>query len=178
MSARASLAPLAVLGLVACSKLTEPPKPEPVQESAKAEIKLAGSASAAPAPTPTPTPTPTPAPPPPNPNAKVEMKDLVVGKGATAASGDTVRVHYVGKLTDGTEFDASRKRGDEGFEFPLGAGRVIKGWDQGVVGMKEGGKRKLTIPPELAYGERAMGKIPANSTLVFEVEMLKVTKKK
>ncbi|AKV01878.1 FKBP-type peptidyl-prolyl cis-trans isomerase [Labilithrix luteola] len=110
-----------------------------------------------------------------NPNEKLEFKDLVVGKGAEAKSGDTVRVHYVGTLTDGKEFDASRKHDDKGFEFPLGGGRVIKGWDQGVAGMKVGGKRKLTIPPSLGYGARgAPPVIPPNATLIFEVELLEV----
>jgi hypothetical protein len=160
-------------GLAACSKFTEPPKPEPVQEAPATEPKQAPPPSAAPTPTPTPAPAP-----PADPNAKLEIKDLVVGKGAEAKTGDTVKVQYVGTLTNGSEFDASRKHGDEGFTFELGKGRVIKGWDEGVVGMKEGGKRKLVIPPQLGYGSRAMGdKIPANSTLVFEVELISVKKK-
>lgn len=98
--------------------------------------------------------------------------DEVVGTGATAVAGDNVTVDYVGMLTDGTVFDASKKRGNEGFTFSLGAGQVIKGWDLGVAGMKVGGKRKLTIPADMAYGNQAVGGvIPANSTLVFEVEL-------
>ncbi len=105
------------------------------------------------------------------------IEDEVVGTGAKAMEGDSVTVHYVGMLTDGAVFDASRKRGDQGFTFVLGAGEVIKGWDQGVLGMNVGGKRKLTIPPDLAYGNRAVGGvIPANSTLIFEVELLKTGK--
>jgi FKBP-type peptidyl-prolyl cis-trans isomerase len=112
------------------------------------------------------------------PDAPLKAEDLVVGKGAEAKAGDTVTVHYVGTLTDGKEFDASRKHGDKGFEFQLGAGRVIKGWDQGVAGMKVGGKRKLTIPPGLGYGARgAPPVIPPNATLVFEVELLAVKPK-
>lgn len=102
-----------------------------------------------------------------------KIEDLKVGTGAEATTGKTVSVHYVGTLTDGTKFDSSRDRG-EPFSFKLGNGDVIKGWDQGVAGMKVGGKRKLTIPPDLAYGSRAIGSIPANSTLVFEVELLAV----
>lgn len=98
--------------------------------------------------------------------------DEVVGTGATATAGDNVTVDYVGMLTNGTVFDASKKRGNEGFTFSLGAGQVIKGWDVGVAGMKVGGKRKLTIPADMAYGDQAVGGvIPANSTLVFEVEL-------
>jgi peptidylprolyl isomerase/FKBP-type peptidyl-prolyl cis-trans isomerase FkpA len=105
------------------------------------------------------------------------IEDEVVGTGAEAKSGDSVTVHYVGMLTDGTVFDASRNHGDQGFTFVLGAGQVIKGWDQGVAGMKVGGKRKLTIPSDLAYGNRAVGGvIPANSTLIFEVELIGVGK--
>ena len=105
------------------------------------------------------------------------IEDEKIGTGNEAKSGDTVTVHYVGTLTDGTIFDASRKRGDTGFTFVLGAGEVIKGWDQGVAGMKVGGKRKLTIPSDLAYGNRAVGGvIPANATLVFEVELLNTGK--
>ncbi len=109
--------------------------------------------------------------------AKLIIEDKVVGTGAEAKAGDSVTVHYIGTLTNGTMFDASRKRGDQGFTFKLGAGEVIRGWDQGVAGMKVGGKRKLTVPPELAYGNQAVGGvIPANSTLIFEVELLKVGK--
>lgn len=98
--------------------------------------------------------------------------DEVVGTGATATAGDNVTVDYVGMLTNGTVFDASKNRGTQGFSFTLGAGQVIKGWDVGVAGMKVGGKRKLTIPADMAYGNQAVGGvIPANSTLVFEVEL-------
>lgn len=100
--------------------------------------------------------------------------DEVIGTGATATAGDNVTVDYVGMLTNGTVFDASKNRGNAGFTFILGAGQVIKGWDVGVAGMKVGGKRKLTIPADMAYGNQAVGGvIPANSTLVFEVELLK-----
>jgi FKBP-type peptidyl-prolyl cis-trans isomerase len=99
--------------------------------------------------------------------------DQVVGTGAEAVPGSTVTVHYTGALPDGTVFDSSVGRG--AFSFPLGAGKVIKGWDQGVAGMKVGGKRKLIIPPGLAYGDQAVGGIiPANATLVFEVELVSV----
>jgi len=105
---------------------------------------------------------------------KLISEDLVVGTGAAAASGQKVTVHYTGWLTNGTKFDSSKDRGDP-FVFPLGRGQVIKGWDQGVQGMKVGGKRKLTIPPEMGYGSRgAGGVIPPNATLIFEVELLGV----
>ena len=102
----------------------------------------------------------------------LKITELQVGEGAEAASGQTVSVHYRGTLENGKQFDASYDRGTP-FTFPLGAGRVIKGWDEGVVGMKVGGKRNLVIPPDLAYGSRgAGGVIPPNATLVFEVELL------
>jgi len=100
------------------------------------------------------------------------IEDLKVGTGAEAAAGQHVSVHYTGWLTDGSKFDSSKDRGDP-FEFPLGAGHVIRGWDEGVQGMKVGGSRKLTIPADLGYGSRgAGGVIPPNATLVFEVELL------
>ncbi len=104
----------------------------------------------------------------------MQVEDLKQGDGDEAKPGQSVTVHYVGTLTDGSKFDSSRDRG-QGFTFKLGAGQVIRGWDQGVAGMKVGGQRKLTIPPELAYGTRGYPPvIPANATLVFEVELLGV----
>ena len=102
------------------------------------------------------------------------IEDLILGEGAAAAAGQSVTVHYTGWLTTGAKFDSSKDRNDP-FVFHLGAGQVIRGWDEGVQGMLIGGKRKLTIPPELGYGARgAGGVIPPNATLVFEVELLGV----
>ena len=105
--------------------------------------------------------------------ASLLMEDLVVGSGEEATAGSLVTVHYTGTLESGEKFDSSLDRGAP-FQFILGVGQVISGWDQGVSGMKVGGKRKLTIPPELGYGANAVGSIPANSTLFFEVELLEV----
>ncbi len=104
---------------------------------------------------------------------ELQLEDIVVGTGASPKQGQTVVVHYTGWLTNGKKFDSSVDRG-EPFEFKIGVGQVIQGWDQGVLTMKIGGKRKLTIPPELAYGDQDVGGglIPANSTLIFEVELL------
>ena len=103
----------------------------------------------------------------------LRITDITVGDGPEAKAGQTVVVNYRGSLENGKEFDSSYGRGP--FSFPLGAGRVIKGWDEGVAGMQVGGKRKLVIPPDLAYGERgAGGVIPPNATLVFEVELLEI----
>ena len=105
--------------------------------------------------------------------AELQIEELQPGTGTEAVAGKTVEVNYTGWLLDGKQFDSSKGRGP--FAFALGSGQVIKGWDQGVVGMKVGGKRKLTIPPELGYGMRGYpGVIPAQATLVFEVELLAV----
>ena len=106
---------------------------------------------------------------------KMVIDDIVVGKGEEVAVGDTVSVHYVGTLQNGQEFDNSNKRG-EPFQFTIGEGRVIKGWEEGLKGMKIGGKRILVIPPDMGYGERAIGPIPPNSTLVFAIELLEISK--
>ena len=167
------LAVVVLVPALACSKLTAPPSPEPISSDTVTAASAAPPTSATAVASASARPTASAAPePPPNPNAKVTVKDLVVGKGKEAKAGDKVSVHYVGTLMDGKEFDSSRKHGQP-FDFTLGQGQVIKGWDQGVVGMKVGGKRKLTIPPELAYGSRGVpGAIPPSSTLVFEVELL------
>jgi FKBP-type peptidyl-prolyl cis-trans isomerase FkpA len=104
----------------------------------------------------------------------LQYKDVLVGTGAEATARKDVHVHYTGELTDGRQFDSSRDRG-EPLEFTLGIGQVIAGWDEGVQGMKVGGRRILVIPPELGYGARgAGGVIPPNATLVFDVELMDV----
>lgn len=104
----------------------------------------------------------------------LQIEELQVGTGKEAKPGQSVSVHYTGTLTNGSRFDSSRDR-NEPFEFALGAGMVIKGWDQGIAGMKVGGRRKLTIPPELGYGPMGYPPvIPANATLIFDVELLEV----
>ncbi len=105
----------------------------------------------------------------------VSVQEVTVGSGAAAAAGDVVTTHYVGTLPDGRVFDSSRDRGVP-ISFMLGAGQVIRGWDEGLQGMREGGKRILTISPEYGYGANAVGAIPANSTIIFEVELVKVEK--
>lgn len=103
-------------------------------------------------------------------------QDVTVGKGVEAQAGDTLKVHYTGRLSDGTVFDTSV--GGEPFTFILGARQVIPGWEQGFEGMKVGGKRILVIPPNLAYGSQGVGPIPPNATLTFQVELLSITPKK
>src|ERR1700690_151020 len=157
--------------LSACTALTEPPAPEPVSTE---------TTSAAPPPSASAAPAHSAPPPPPAPSAapaadeKVTMTTIKRGKGAAAKAGDKVSVHYVGTLADGKKFDSSRDR-DKPFDFVLGQGQVIKGWEQGVAGMKIGEKRKLVIPPSLAYGPQGRPGIPPNSTLTFEVELLAVS---
>ena len=139
------------LAMAACSKVSEP---------AGSDFKPAEAPPEPPGPT------------------KLEIVDEKVGTGAIANSGDSVKVHYTGTLMNGSKFDSSVDRG-EPFEFTLGQGSVIKGWDQGVVGMKVGGKRKLTIPFDLAYGEQGSPpKIPAKAALKFDIELISVAPKK
>ena len=105
----------------------------------------------------------------------MKIETIVSGKGAAPKQGETVLVHYTGWLTDGTKFDSSVDR-DEPFAFVLGTGQVIRGWDKGVAAMRIGDKARLTIPPELAYGEQGYpGAIPPNATLIFEVELLSIS---
>jgi len=109
-------------------------------------------------------------------NGTLVIEDLVVGTGATAVSGDTVSVNYLGTFTNGTKFDASADHGGP-YTFRLGVGAVIPGFDQGITGMKVGGKRRLTIPPNLAYGSTGSGPIPPNTTILFEVELVSIAGK-
>lgn len=147
------LVPLLVLG---CSRT--PVEPEPPPKPMNVDTRRAPAPSAAPAVT------------------ALEKEDLSPGAGPAAKTGDTVRVHYTGRLLDGTKFDSSLDRG-EPFEFTLGRGMVIRGWDEGVPGMKKGGKRKLRIPSELAYGKTGSPpKIPPDAALEFEVELVEIVK--
>ena len=100
------------------------------------------------------------------------IEDIKIGEGQEVEKFNIVTVNYTGLLEDGTKFDSSLNPGRTPFRFTVGAGQVIKGWDEGLIGMKVGGKRKLTIPPELGYGSRDNGPIPANSTLIFEIDLL------
>jgi peptidylprolyl isomerase len=100
--------------------------------------------------------------------------DLVVGKGPMPKPGQTISVLYTGRLTNGTIFDSTSTRNNEPFETPIGVGQVIKGWDEGMLTMRVGGKRRLTIPPSLGYGAQAQDQIPANATLIFDVQLLAI----
>ncbi len=104
---------------------------------------------------------------------KVVVDDVVLGGGDEATLGKTVRVHYIGRLENGQEFDNSKKRG-EPFEFTIGAGEVIAGWEEGLIGMKEGGERTLVVPPQFGYGSQAVGPIPPNATLLFSITLIDV----
>lgn len=104
---------------------------------------------------------------------RMVIDDIKLGVGTTVKDGDTVAVHYVGTFQDGTEFDNSKKRGVP-FEFKIGEGAVIKGWEEGLIGMQIGGQRVLVVPPEMAYGENGIGPIPPNSTLVFSIELIEI----
>ena len=159
------------LGMAACSILTAPPAPEaiqgdtPVASAAPRNVPPLGSQAASQVAVQQP---------PPGPPGKLEIKEVTVGKGPEVKNGDTISVHYTGTLKDGSKFDSSRDS-NRTFSFKVGAGQVIAGFDMAVTGMKVGGRRKVTIPPELGYGSAGAGRdIPPNATLVFDIEVISV----
>jgi len=155
---------VALVAAFATSGCTSPPKataPEPATQSEAAPEPQAAEIAPASAPAA-------------EAATALKIEDVKVGKGAEAKTGDLVTVNYSGYLTDGTKFDSSLNPGRQPFQFTIGQGRVIAGWEQGFAGMKVGGKRKLTIPPEMGYGPQGSGAIPPNATLVFDVELLGV----
>lgn len=164
---------LALLSLgFGCSKLTSPPPPEPIASDTPVTVQ---SAPALPHVTPPPQASaqPTAA------GGELKIEDLAPGHGPQVHAGDVVSVQYTGTLLDGTKFDSSRDHKDKDhpngtpFTTPIPTpGRLIEGWNKGLLGMRVGGRRKLTIPPSLGYGARGMGKIPPNSTLVFDIELV------
>jgi FKBP-type peptidyl-prolyl cis-trans isomerase len=169
---RARVARLALPIMVTLGGGCQKPVPEPESRkalpvaSAAAPVSTSAAANTA-SPAPVPAPSAAPA-------AELVKEDIKVGKGPAAKKGDHVVVHYTGTLTDGTKFDSSRDHGTP-FDFTLGQGGVIQGWDQGVPGMKVGGRRKLTIPGALAYGPHGSPpKIPPNATLIFDIELIAI----
>jgi len=163
-----SLLPLALMTAGIALAAEAAPKAAPAQKAKAAKLKPSQESAAVKAARKLGTPTKSPAYKMPDGLIYIDVKE---GKGAPAQAGQVVEVHYTGWLVNGKKFDSSKDRGQP-FSFPLGARRVIKGWDEGVVGMKPGGVRKLIVPADLAYGNRAVGPIPPNSLLIFEVEFL------